>query len=78
MFILQYCGKLFPEGTKMRRHVNEVHEKVKEHMCNTCGKCFARKDKLRQGKSIVAPFCSNKPIKAWKEVRNYFAAGLTS
>ena len=46
-FPLQYCGKLFPEGTKMRRHVNEVHEKVKQHMCNTCGKCFARKDKLK-------------------------------
>ena len=26
----------------MRRHVAEVHEGRKNHMCNTCGKCFAR------------------------------------
>jgi hypothetical protein len=40
----QFCGKLFAAGNKMRRHVAEVHEGRKNHMCNTCGKCFARLD----------------------------------
>ncbi len=44
IFCFQFCGKLFAAGNKMRRHVAEVHEGRKNHMCNTCGKCFARLD----------------------------------
>ena len=30
----------------------EVHEGRKNHMCNECGKCFARPDKLRDHEKI--------------------------
>ncbi len=36
----------------MQRHVNEVHAKIKNFICETCGKCFARKDKLRSHEFI--------------------------
>ena len=37
-----HCGKDFSEGYKLRRHLREVHDKLKEHVCSTCGKTFAR------------------------------------
>ena len=30
----------------------EVHEGRKNHMCNECGKCFARPDKLRDHEKV--------------------------
>ena len=41
-FFFQHCGKDFSEGYKLRRHLREVHDKLKEHVCSTCGKTFAR------------------------------------
>ena len=34
----QFCGKTFADNNKRRRHIIEVHEQRKNHMCNTCGK----------------------------------------
>ena len=48
----QHCGKDFSEGYKLRRHLREVHDKLKEHVCSTCGKTFARGDKLFQHELI--------------------------
>ena len=47
-----HCGKDFSEGYKLRRHLREVHDKLKEHVCSTCGKTFARGDKLFQHELI--------------------------
>ena len=38
LIILKFCGKTFADNNKRRRHVIEVHEQRKNHMCNTCGK----------------------------------------
>ena len=34
----EFCGKFFTGGSKMRRHVVEVHEGRKNHTCLDCGK----------------------------------------
>ena len=49
---LQHCGKVFSEPYKLRRHLREVHDNLKEHICSTCGKSFARADKLFQHELI--------------------------
>ncbi|XP_059084572.1 zinc finger protein 729-like [Tigriopus californicus] len=43
----ELCGKLISDESKMKRHVKEVHVKVKNHMCKECGKRFSRPEKLR-------------------------------
>ena len=43
----EFCGKFFTGGSKMRRHVVEVHEGRRNHICTECGKGFARMEKLR-------------------------------
>ncbi len=60
-FHFQHCGKDFSEGYKLRRHLREVHESRKEHVCSTCGKCFARADKLFQHE-LVHVTKSDKPV----------------
>lgn len=51
----EFCGKLFPEGNKMKRHVSEVHEGKKNHKCKDCGKRFARLEKLRAHEYVHMP-----------------------
>ena len=48
----EFCGKFFNEGTKMKRHVIEVHEGRKNHVCKECGKSFARLEKLKQHQNL--------------------------
>ena len=36
------CNIKFCDKFKLRRHLREVHDKLKEHVCSTCGKTFAR------------------------------------
>ena len=58
---LQNCSKDFSEEYKLRRHVKEVHEGLKEHVCATCGKGFARADKLFQHE-LVHVTKSDRPV----------------
>ena len=51
-FFFQHCGKAFSEAYKLRRHLREVHDNLKDHVCSTCGKTFARADKLFQHELI--------------------------
>ena len=44
----QHCPKEFTDDCRLRRHIREVHDQTKEHICATCGKSFTRADKLRQ------------------------------
>ena len=46
--MLQHCPKEFTDDCRLRRHIREVHDQTKEHICATCGKSFTRADKLRQ------------------------------
>jgi hypothetical protein len=46
----------------MKRHVAEVHLKLKNHMCKTCGKCFARLEKLRAHEVVHQPAGDNRPF----------------
>ena len=43
----EYCGRVFNDPNKRKRHVNEVHKGLKKHSCKTCGKTFSRLEKLR-------------------------------
>ena len=43
IIFLKFCGKTFADNNKRRRHIIEVHEQRKNHMCNTCGKHQFRK-----------------------------------
>ena len=36
----EHCGKTFPQPYKKRRHVQEVHKKIKRHACQYCEKSF--------------------------------------
>ena len=49
---LQQCPKEFTDDCRLRRHIREVHDQTKEHICATCGKSFTRADKLRQHELI--------------------------
>ncbi len=53
----------------MKRHVNEVHDKVRNHMCNTCGKTFARKDKLRAHELVHTEGAGGGGVVKGKDVR---------
>ena len=46
--MFQHCPKEFTDDCRLRRHIREVHDQTKEHICATCGKSFTRADKLRQ------------------------------
>ena len=48
----QHCPKEFTDDCRLRRHIREVHDQTKEHICATCGKSFTRADKLRQHELI--------------------------
>ena len=50
--LLQQCPKEFTDDCRLRRHIREVHDQTKEHICATCGKSFTRADKLRQHELI--------------------------
>ena len=49
---MQQCPKEFTDDCRLRRHIREVHDQTKEHICATCGKSFTRADKLRQHELI--------------------------
>lgn len=42
------CNKKFVRRTDLQRHHQSVHAKEKNHMCDYCGRLFARKDTLRR------------------------------
>ena len=42
------CQQVFSSPWHLKRHINAVHEKQKNHSCNYCGKSFARTDGLRR------------------------------
>lgn len=42
------CGFQTNKRTHYNRHVRDVHEGVRPHLCHTCGKAFKRADALRQ------------------------------
>ena len=37
----------FSRKDHLVRHINSVHKKIKPHMCEKCGKRFARTDNLK-------------------------------
>ncbi|XP_076234968.1 uncharacterized protein LOC143179556 [Calliopsis andreniformis] len=42
-FTCHTCGKQFRDSGGLSRHVKDVHAKLKNFMCDICGKCFASK-----------------------------------
>ena len=66
-FSSQVCSKDFSEEYKLRRHIKEVHEGLKDHVCATCGKGFARADKLFQHELVHVPK-SDRPVE-WVPIR---------
>lgn len=42
------CGKSIASLHSYIRHVKLVHEKLKEFICDTCGRCFGEKSKLKE------------------------------
>ncbi|KAK3908751.1 Zinc finger protein 425 [Frankliniella fusca] len=46
-FKCEYCGLLLLGSiTNLRRHINEVHTRLKKVMCETCGDVFSRREHL--------------------------------
>jgi len=41
------CLNLFTYKCNMKRHINDVHKKIKNHRCSQCLKYFSRKHNLR-------------------------------
>ena len=44
------CDKLFQEASHLRRHTNDVHEKVKKYACDLCEWRFAQSGQLKTHK----------------------------
>lgn len=42
-FSCPICGKRFSVRPSVSRHIRIVHERLKPHLCATCGKCFSSK-----------------------------------
>ena len=42
-----HCEKLFYGKTDMRKHIKRVHDKIKDHICDVCGKCFSTNQDIK-------------------------------
>lgn len=45
---IENCDKRFRRKTDLQRHHLSVHEKLRDHQCEFCGRYFSRKDTLRR------------------------------
>ncbi len=44
----QICGRFLGNKQKLQRHILEVHQKLRNHICRLCKQGFTRADKLRR------------------------------
>ncbi len=44
----QVCGKTLGNKQKLQRHIMEVHQRLRNHICRVCNKGFPRAEKLKQ------------------------------
>ena len=42
----EHCGKSFPQSGTLRRHINDVHEGIRNYKCHLCDQKFAQKSSL--------------------------------
>ena len=74
ILFLQHCPKVFVDAYKLNRHVKEIHNQTKDHICHTCGKAFSRLDKLKaHEKSHIK---ASKPVE-WVSMGNEAANATT-
>ena len=45
---MSLCVKLFTNSSGLKKHINSVHEGIKNHICKTCGKGFFRLNHLKR------------------------------
>ncbi|KAK3754002.1 hypothetical protein QZH41_009258 [Actinostola sp. cb2023] len=60
-FACDICHKTYTSLANCRAHKRSVHAVVKKHVCDECGKAFARKDKLKRHQLIHIPY-PNRPV----------------
>ena len=46
-FRCDLCQRPFKQISHLKRHIRDVHEKIKTHTCPVCKECFARKEALK-------------------------------
>ena len=49
----RYMCKAFKKPAKLRRHINSVHEQLKNYNCNLCDKAFSTIGTLKKHINIV-------------------------
>ncbi len=54
-FICDLCGKTFPYNALLKKHKDEFHLGLKNHVCDKCGKSFSEAHLLRQ--HVAQPTC---------------------
>ena len=55
----EHCGKSFDGHSatwRLKRHIKEVHEGLKEHVCEMCGRAFSQKGDMKKHYETVSSF----------------------
>ena len=53
MLACNHCPKEFPTPSKLKRHVSQIHEGIKNYQCDRCDRAFGELCKLKKHVSIV-------------------------
>lgn len=53
MLACNHCHKEFPTPSKLKRHVSQIHEGIKNYQCDRCDRAFGELCKLKKHVSIV-------------------------
>ena len=64
------CGMRYLQKIQLRKHIDAIHLKRKDHICATCGKCYSRESTLqvhmlshKAEKDVVCTVCGECMLK---------------